>query len=124
MNEILNVLIVSLLVVLGIVYFTFLKYFMINVKKNFQKKIFKIAKISDNLGNNSYKIVGATIEGNFLELIKLKEFASIKVLYIFEEEVTEYGNCSWDNKEEAEKGLNDFRIAIGQLPYEKKIEII
>lgn len=87
--------------------------------KHFRSTTFKVAKISDNLGNSNFKIVGKDSEGEFQELI---EFAIFKVSFSYSIP-RHYGN-SFLSREIAEKELNNFLIHIGQVKYKRDIEIL
>lgn len=114
--------IITAFLIMGIA-FVFFIYFYFKVEIDFKKKCFKIARISDNLGNDNYKIVGSTKEGEFLELLELKEFRLMNIRG-GAEKVMIFANGSWEKKEDAEKELNNFLIIIGQVKNEKKIDII
>lgn len=91
---------------------------------------FKIAKITDNLGNDSYMMVGQDKEGNYheLELFSafIKEVLDNKEEYdlkfLFEEAEKEF-DLAW-TIEEAERELGYFKVKIGLEQYKKNIAVI
>ncbi len=98
-------------------------WFRYNINKEKKELInseFKIAHISDNMGQSYYKIVCRKgKEDNFIEVDKIfivqKEFIS--------KYAVPYAYRDYDNKDDAEKGLKKFLIHIGKVPYEKEIKL-
>lgn len=90
--------------------------------KQFVSTTFKVAKISDNLGNSSFKIVGKDSNGNFQELIDFTVF-NTSIIYNIPSRVKEPAGQSFLSIEVAEKELNNFLIYIGQVKYKKEIVI-
>jgi hypothetical protein len=104
--------IVILLVIIAIV---LLK----KAQKTFKKTIFKTVKITDNLGNQYYKIVGKQKNGDFQELDKFPIIKSKSLSPV----ILDYAYRSFLSLEEAEKHLAIFKILIGQEKYKRNIEI-
>lgn len=88
-----------------------------------EKYTFKIAKVSDNLGNSYFKIVGKFNNENFLELEKLRVFRTNYARRLSNKNF-ESASQSFLSIEVAERELNYFLVHIGQVEYKKDIQII
>lgn len=99
-----------------------------NIERKKMKKIrlmtFKVAQVSDNLGNSFYKIVGETIRDEYKELENLQRTIKIEDFYIIPKHKLEDACKSFLNKEEAEQELKKFLIHVGQIEYKKDIKLV
>ncbi len=113
------------LILLGFGVFFVISFWGYFYKKKSRRRLinseFKIAQISDNLGNSYYKIVcRENPEKEFIEVDKVP----IVGMESISKYAVVYAKTRYLFKEEAEKGLTQFLIGIGKLSYEEEMKII